>query len=80
MLLKHAGLFFLADDEHRAVGLEKRPGGGGGREGCVRAKGGLEVGRNSMEVQTSIYNEAKCIAMFYKIFHRNVEERIMLKK
>jgi len=36
--------------------------------------------QNSKEIQTSIYNEAECITVFYKIFCRNVEERITLKK
>lgn len=36
MLLKHAGLFFLADDEHRAVGLEK--------ETRSRRRGGVRKG------------------------------------
>lgn len=43
-------------------------------------RAGKKGGQNSMEVQTSIYNEAECIAMFHKIFRRNVEERITLKK
>lgn len=39
MLLKHAGLFFLADDEHRARRVGKETRRRRRRKGCVRAKG-----------------------------------------
>lgn len=66
---KYARLFFIVAQYITVIVVHDEPG-----------LAGKKGGQNSMEVQTSMYNEAESIAMFYKIFHRNVEECITLKK